>query len=569
MTRLRNEPAEGEPRESGFWTDASEGRPPSSVGLRIAARIAVIFLLFGVFQFFVVRGITRGQFQDIERINLLDRTRQALLSVAREGKHLESITASTAAWGDAYAYAEKQDSSFIEKAYGGSWPKIYGIDFVTMVAADGHRIWNSEGYPSFELHVPAVFSAERFALSDPYVFPYGSNLKPKDSFVGLVGSKEGVWIYCAHAITDDSMARTPRGVLLFGRLIDKALLASYTFGEGDKLSFVPFDAISPAPLPGYRLMAQEFPLFGRGKTTVHVETGSLVSLTPISGVLNSPVAALRLSVPSTVQRLGERFLWLTSGSLSLMAVITLIFILLAVRVSVIRPIALLAASFQTPAEERDVVLRICAERDDEIGILAAQAEALMIQVKKQNTELETQANTDRLTGLPNRRSFDSHIRNEFRRLIRYRRGSKKTGQMAVAVIDVDHFKLFNDTCGHVAGDACLQAIAASIQSCIFRAGDLACRFGGEEFVLVLPGTDEAGALIVSESVRAAVERIAFPHPTSPVAGVVTVSVGAAATEIMEDFKIEDLVQAADQALYAAKRSGRNRVVGHGAMTETP
>jgi len=181
-------------------------------------------------------------------------------------------------------------------------------------------------------------------------------------------------------------------------------------------------------------------------------------------------------------------------------------------------------------------------------------------------ELESQANTDRLTGLANRRLFESRTHQELRRMLRQRHGKSHPDQLAVVMLDVDHFKLYNDAYGHMAGDACLRAIAEAVQSCTHRPGDLACRFGGEEFLLLLPDTDEAGALVVAESVRVVVEGAALPHAASPVAKVVTVSLGAAASEIVETFRIEALIEQADQALYAAKKGGRNRVVGHSVLS---
>ena len=180
-------------------------------------------------------------------------------------------------------------------------------------------------------------------------------------------------------------------------------------------------------------------------------------------------------------------------------------------------------------------------------------------------ELENQANTDRLTGLANRRRFESHTQQELRRILRQRHGNAHSDKLAVVMLDVDHFKFYNDSYGHPAGDLCLRAIAEAMQACTHRPGDLACRFGGEEFILVLPDTDEGGALIVSEAVRQAVQGLALPHRTSLVADVVTVSVGAAAEEVDEEFKLEVLIERADQALYAAKKTGRNRVVGSSSL----
>lgn len=180
-------------------------------------------------------------------------------------------------------------------------------------------------------------------------------------------------------------------------------------------------------------------------------------------------------------------------------------------------------------------------------------------------ELENQANTDRLTGLANRRLLDTHVGKELRRMLRHARGGNKGNLLAVVVIDVDHFKRYNDTYGHTAGDVCLRAVAEAIQGCIARPGDLACRFGGEEFVLVLPETDEEGALVVAETVRSRVEQLARPHASSPVADVVTVSAGAAAVEVDNGLQIEQLIELGDKALYEAKQRGRNRVVGYASL----
>jgi diguanylate cyclase (GGDEF)-like protein len=299
---------------------------------------------------------------------------------------------------------------------------------------------------------------------------------------------------------------------------------------------------------------------------VRAEGDLLVSYTPFNDLAGKPLAALRLSVPRGIEQAGDRMVWFTSFTLLTGALITLGAILLAVRATVIRPIARLASYFTSEAEGGEAILQASARRTDEIGVLAVQAGALIERIREQNAELENQANTDRLTGLANRHFLETHINKELRRIGRHLRGNTMGGLMAVVLIDVDHFKLFNDTNGHMAGDACLRALAEAIQGCIFRPGDLACRFGGEEFILVLPETDEAGALVVAESVRTSIERMALPHATSRVASVVTVSVGAAASEVGEGFKIEHLIELADQALYAAKQQGRNRVVAHSSLS---
>ncbi|MBV8260046.1 MAG: GGDEF domain-containing protein, partial [Paraburkholderia sp.] len=138
------------------------------------------------------------------------------------------------------------------------------------------------------------------------------------------------------------------------------------------------------------------------------------------------------------------------------------------------------------------------------------------------------------------------------------RARRSGGQLSLALIDVDRFKLYNDRYGHLAGDEALVAVARALGAHARRAGDCAARYGGEEFVLLLPDTGEAQALALAEKVRAAIEALALPHAGSP-NGVLTVSVGVACTTQRAFGGWRALTDAADAALYTAKRSGRNRV----------
>lgn len=166
------------------------------------------------------------------------------------------------------------------------------------------------------------------------------------------------------------------------------------------------------------------------------------------------------------------------------------------------------------------------------------------QLQELNDELSEQSLTDALTNLKNRRAFDRLLANEYARTLRTR------SPLALLMVDVDHFKAYNDQYGHLAGDQALQAVAAAIKSQA-RAYDHVARYGGEEFAVILPDTQVADTRAVAERIRQAVQ--ALPGLHRPVA----VSVGAAMAEAKTD--PTDLVNRADQALYQAKQAGRNRV----------
>lgn len=178
------------------------------------------------------------------------------------------------------------------------------------------------------------------------------------------------------------------------------------------------------------------------------------------------------------------------------------------------------------------------------------------------SELSVLATTDALTGLANRRRFDETLRKEWRRAMR------TETPLSLVMLDADHFKRYNDTYGHQAGDACLRALAAAIVSCTKRPGDVSARYGGEEFAVILPGANAEGVTQVAERMRQTVLRLERSHAGSDF-GIVTVSIGVATAIPERNSRAETLIAAADAALYAAKRSGRNRVVCHGRADALP
>lgn len=179
------------------------------------------------------------------------------------------------------------------------------------------------------------------------------------------------------------------------------------------------------------------------------------------------------------------------------------------------------------------------------------------------SEMETLARTDALTGVVNRRAFDEELEREVAR-------SRRAGTpVSLILLDVDHFKAFNDFHGHPEGDACLKRVANVLRAQVRRGGDLLARYGGEEFCVVLPDTDEAGALVFAEGLRAAIEAAGIEHGASD-RGMVTASLGVAtfSADAGGTLSAADLLKTADIALYGAKRSGRNRVMVHSRLLES-
>ncbi len=174
-------------------------------------------------------------------------------------------------------------------------------------------------------------------------------------------------------------------------------------------------------------------------------------------------------------------------------------------------------------------------------------------LKFQSDLLRRMAMLDGLTKLANRRYFDQHLSQEWRRC-------KRAGKpLSLIMLDIDHFKKYNDSLGHQQGDDSLRMVASAIGKTAHRPADLVARYGGEEFVVILPETDLAGAANIGELIEESVRDLQIQHPTSPVSSVLTVSIGVASVIPGESNSPELLIQAADQHLYLAKKRGRGQV----------
>jgi diguanylate cyclase (GGDEF)-like protein len=197
--------------------------------------------------------------------------------------------------------------------------------------------------------------------------------------------------------------------------------------------------------------------------------------------------------------------------------------------------------YQLQRRERTLA-RLVAEKTEEL--------------RKANEELQHLANSDGLTSVGNRRLFEDFLANEWLRAVR------SETEISLILLDIDHFKLFNDTYGHQAGDDSLKKVALALRAAVHRPADLVARFGGEEFAIILGGTDLQGALTIARQVMENVANLRIPHSRSKTSEYLTVSVGVATTFVAYGMSEAELIRTADEALYRAKGLGRNQIVCH-------
>jgi len=176
------------------------------------------------------------------------------------------------------------------------------------------------------------------------------------------------------------------------------------------------------------------------------------------------------------------------------------------------------------------------------------------QLEKSNLQLHRLSMLDGLTGIPNRRHFDETLVEEQQKV------TTTEAPLSLILIDIDHFKLYNDSYGHQGGDDCLVSVAQTIAKQCKNSDDMAARYGGEEFVIILPATEEKNAYAVAERARKAVEELCIEHNSSDTSDCVSISLGIATSTNKDPLEAKDLIEKADKALYKAKEEGRNRAI---------
>lgn len=184
--------------------------------------------------------------------------------------------------------------------------------------------------------------------------------------------------------------------------------------------------------------------------------------------------------------------------------------------------------------------------------LIAHGDAIDKQWRQEMAMVTLLAETDALTMIGNRRRFDTYLQQQWELM------QAKMAPLTLILADVDYFKLYNDNYGHLQGDECLRKIAHALSSAVRSGSDLVCRYGGEEFAIILPYTDAQQGVLVADRICRIVQELAIPHAYSPVANIVTLSLGIATIVPHPQVVLPQLLQLADAKLYEAKRSGRNR-----------
>ena len=509
--------------------------------------------------------VVRARFSVLEVQDIEGRRNQFRVILENDTEGLERLVKSYAEWLPSHEFVESRDMEYVQSNYNRQWLTSQDIDAVLILSAGGEVLWTSAG----TFGITSLSGSGKTKPGDPLLFPENFGALPPAPLRGFVAYGNVAMLYVSWPITDDLQTLAPNGILVFGRLLDQSTLDRFSQGDEFSVSFIP----ASVPLPTATLRAsvekavlsadaQEGYAIGKdafGKTRLAAYDAVLDPAGKLVGYWKFCLSREWTNTASILVR------WLAIlaavAGLGVYAVASII-----INRRMVRPILSIRNHLDGFADTLTIDSQLKIVHGDEIGELARHVNNLVDRVVLQTRELDRLAGTDGLTGLANRRKLDSILedlakKNRSARLRPDERVVSRHGIIACGLLDVDFFKSYNDHYGHAAGDEALMAIAQVIQSGAKSPGDLASRYGGEEFVVVLPDTDETGAMEVLERIRQAIADLGIPHEGSSVASMVTISAGVAVLDTFDDTNSpKALLKAADRALYSAKSGGRNRVV---------
>ncbi|WP_269531563.1 diguanylate cyclase [Chitinimonas sp. BJYL2] len=512
------------------------------MGLR-AKLLLLFFTCFGLMAFAAITLLFRslhGSFADIERNNALEQMNQLVRNVESELEHLNQITVDWANWDTMYEFARTGDLAGAESDLGHGAINSAALSMMTVFDRGGRQLvvvavdGNGQPAADFRAYAPLFTTLPRqFARRGT---PHGC---------GLTRAAQQILMVCWQPIHRADRGGESSGVVVLSRTLDATILGRIR--QQSDLSFT----VSTLP-PGLSLA-------GSGTTaSSRIGPRNVRFLNEPAGVIEallldldaSPVAQVQLQFPREVTRQGEEVTWQVIRTLLMVALLNGVALLVGVHVLMVRRLRKLGQGLQAIGASHQWSDRLALPRgQDELAALGRDINVLLGVIEEQVSELEVLSMTDPLTQLANRRAFDSRVNLELRRHARL--GTP----LCLLSLDVDFFKQYNDHYGHPAGDLVLQSLARTLRSAVHRPADLVIRMGGEEFALLLPDTDTEGACRIAEQIHRQLRIESLPHAYSAAASHVTVSIGIAAAR--RD-TIASLTQRADEAVYTAKRNGRNQ-----------
>ncbi|OGT82002.1 MAG: hypothetical protein A3H91_01120 [Gammaproteobacteria bacterium RIFCSPLOWO2_02_FULL_61_13] len=509
------------------------------LGLGLVLVASVIVLSMAVLTYTVPRLV------QWETREAQDHVRRVSRALDREFEHLLIYAREWSVWDDSFRFVQEPTQEYIDANLGAASFVAATVDLLAYLRDDGQVVW--AGYKAGDVVDPD----QGRALVGELRPQAQQALRDEHGAAGILLTSKGLMEVAVHQIRDSREQGPPQGMMVVGRLLSDDFMQRLRAQTELDLKIVPvaeLPALAGQPDIGTELDAAEEPLVR------FISPSKLQLLARLHDLVGQTSLVLGIDLSRAVFLQGRQILTYTILGTVALFFLTLAIAGLLLRRMVFAPVAELARHAFELRNSGEYTRRLNNPRNDEIGKLAQEFDALLDRINAQAEELKRLSFEDALTGLKNRRYFDEQLRSAWALL-------QRTNQpLSLLILDVDDFKRYNDRYGHQQGDASLHAVAQVVTDVLRRAVDTVARYGGEEFAAILPGTSAEDAQALAERVRTEVMALGMRHETSQVAGIVTVTIGVASAGARSDMEAVELLRLADAALYTGKQSGKNTVV---------
>ncbi|MDK8464623.1 diguanylate cyclase [Marinobacter sp. SS13-12] len=540
-----------------------------SISAKTTALILLMGLLLSVSAFFIQRNVIYPAFHDIEVDYARNNIDRVVRRLEAQRETIDFTVYDWSAWNDTYSFIQTGDPEYIESNLYPDTFLNFGFDVALFLDLDGQPVWGrvfdfppegdyvdlSESY--LDAAVAAIAGFRQRIDTEAYI--------DDQSTSGIVEVDGIPVLFAMRPIVKSDGSGPHQGYVVFGQFLDEELVS--TLSEQIVLEF----SIEPVPDTGVPASADTY--------TLETIDRSTLSASKIYSIEGTPGLRATAILPREITELGKEITFYGVALLVFLCAVLAAALLALFRWMIVKPIMSLKADIASISDAMDYSLRASIKNNDEIGALSREFNSMLGVIESNNTELlrlnaeltskhqkvlEIQSELqsanaelkrlsehDPLTGLSNRLALEKKLQQAWEIL------SRTGDPLTVMLADIDHFKRYNDRYGHQAGDDALKQVAAILENAVQRKSDMAARYGGEEFLLVLPGTDVDAAMEIAALIREQIIAAGIEHDCNPVEPYLTISIGVSTVVPHSDLTMEDLVSAADKALYKVKESGRN------------
>jgi diguanylate cyclase (GGDEF)-like protein len=466
----------------------------------------------------------------------------------REVLHLDSYTNDWSSWDDTWYFMKTESLEYIDSNLNMDTNIIGKINLMSFIRPDGTILWQmiADLEEEEEIYLKE-FPMNRFPAD--IVMPYQNQ-----AVRGFYVMGDRIIFLAIRTVLKTDQTGPVNGYLAFGRILTDEMLQTLR-----EITYVDFK-IYPFDAPPESLSKEEFARL-RDKNIIEQRSyKNIVLYSLIDGLNGDTSLILEINHPREIidkGRLSFIYFFITSlASLLLIGYLVLQFI----KKEILKPVNDLFNHMDNIHKTGNLSAHIEVSGNNEFGQLSMGFNDLLKiiekqtnQLKEQNLTLEEQASRDELTGLFNKRYFNSALKRHCMENINV------IEPIAMLMLDIDHFKLYNDVYGHMAGDVCIMSVSKVLREIVTRPTDLAARYGGEEFILFLKETDIEGAFVVGRKIQKSLMELKIENKKSTVSPYLTMSIGISHGEAKTIDDLNTLIEKADKALYRSKEEGRNRI----------